>query len=523
MTITDKIKKLHFSGPASVGGSFLWLSLLLLSSCNDYLDTIPSKGNNEVLTRSEQVEALFNNSETFLQKASIPLASADDVEMSTSLYDAMGYLGEDFLNGLTWNTQDVANAQYGDAYWEDAYNKVFKANLVINEIGQLTDADNDQKAEYLAQAYFLRAMSMWNLAQIYCQPYGNETLQTPGLPLKQTTSYEESTARATLSATYDYILTDLKAALQTRHADVEKRWWVSLPAVKAMMARFYLFTGQYAEAETYAEEALKSTTATLEDYNTYITMPALVMNPSTAKNDTVFYSQLYQYAPNEVADYAENYFSMYFVVRDVNLIPSELLLSLYDRDADLRFSQFFNKHELWSLSVSGFGDDIMYRRMKSNMNDDLLPAGPTVPEMILTAAEAMARQGKTAEAMTMVNRLRQARMKHGATNVLLAANTAAEAVEKILEERHREMPFMMRWWDIRRLAYNEMTDDDVPITHTFYDVSGNTVNGETIYTYTLPVKSARYAQPITNKEITRSGNMMEQNTYTNADVQRMEQ
>lgn len=33
----------------------------LLTSCNDYLDTVQNKGNDEVLSSSKQVEALFGN------------------------------------------------------------------------------------------------------------------------------------------------------------------------------------------------------------------------------------------------------------------------------------------------------------------------------------------------------------------------------------------------------------------------------------------------------------------------------
>ena len=63
------------------------LALLTLASCNDYLDTKPSKGNNEILSTSEQVEALFNNSSMFIQSVSIPAASSDDMGMDNNIYD----------------------------------------------------------------------------------------------------------------------------------------------------------------------------------------------------------------------------------------------------------------------------------------------------------------------------------------------------------------------------------------------------------------------------------------------------
>lgn len=495
------------------------LPAMLLASCNDYLDTIPSKGNNEMLHSVEQAQAIFNNHDNFVQTISATVPCSDDMGLSTDLYDAIGYMTEDNLNGFTFDKTDLMNAIYGDDFWDGAYNKVFKANLIINSIDQIEDATEEQKAEILAQAHFLRAASMWNLVQTYCQPYSEETLSTPGLPLKTTTDYDESKERATLADTYAFILNDLNEAMKTSHEDVGDRWLASRPAVEAMMARYYLFTCDYAKAETYAKQALQSSNATLEDYNTYTTNPTIVNNPETNEPDTVFRSQLYSYAPNEVTAYAENYYSGMWKVRSgIYLIPSEELLSLYDHDNDLRYSQFFNKHDMWSIPVSGFGDDILYRRMQTETGDDLLPSGPTVPEMILTAAEAMARQNKVSEAMEMVNRLRRARIRSNADDVLLTASSQQDAVEKILDERHREMPFVSRWQDIRRLAYNEVTYDDITVTRVFYGVVNSTVDYYNVYSYVLPVKSARYAQPITNLEIRRSGNQIVQNEYTDNDV-----
>lgn len=80
------------------------------------------------------------------------------------------------------------------------------------------------------------------------------------------------------------------------------------------------------------------------------------------------------------------------------------------------------------------------------------------------------------------------------------------------------MPFISRWQDIRRLAYNEVSYDDVTVTHTFYKVVNNVVDNSEVLTYTLPVKSARYAQPITNLEIRRSKGQISQNEYSDNDV-----
>lgn len=502
-----------------IGAALFTFHFSLFTSCDDYLDTVPSKGANEVLNSRKQIDALFDNSDIFNSKVNYVIASSDDINVMPEMFEQMGYMGDTYLNGYVFGITDAENMQWGDASWETEYNKVFTANLIINEIDNVEDITEQQRTDYLAQAYFTRALAYWNLAQTYCLPYAAETTAELGLPLKQSTSYEEDVTRATLQETYDQIERDLEEALKTSQATITKRWRVSQPAVKAMLARFYLFTQQYDKAADYARQALQCPDATLQDYNELEMLEDYAFNPITYEGDAVFYSELYGYAPNELADYQENYYSQYFSVESGNwMIPSETLLTLYDHENDLRYEQFYGAHTLWNCWIGGFGDDILYRKFYHYIYEDQIQSGPTVPEMLLTAAEALARLNQVSEAIGLVNQLRQARMRQGSDGIELEAATQQEAITLILEERHREMPFVMRWFDIRRLAYNETAYDDVTVEHVFYKVNDNVPDEETIVRYTLPVKSHRYAIPITKMEMTRSGNQIVQNNYTADDV-----
>ena len=486
----------------------------MLTSCNDYLDTVQSKGNDEVLTSGKQVEALFANSGMFNTQAIGSVFASDDYGLTTDINDALGYVDENIINAMTWNINDFVNNAYGDAAWSAEYQKMFNANLVLNNLEELTDATEEEKNEYAAQAHMLRAMAMWSLVNTYCLPYSTQNASSLGLPLKQTTSYEEGMERATLQQTYDFILADLDEAAKTANTTIatNKRWWVSRPAVEAMKARVYLFMQDYDKAATHAAEALKCSDAQLDDYNKLGYRVAQVSLDGEMKD--VKYSELYRYGDNQIANYKENYLSEYYSISDYALIPSEELLSLYDQDNDLRYKQFFNKYALWEQGIGGFGDDILYHKFK-----DMIQAGPTVPEMLLTEAEALARQGKWQEAMPLVNQLRHARIAKNADDIELSANNQEEAVKSILEERHREMPFVMRWWDVRRLSCNEVSYDDVTLERTFYRVSDNAVDDSELDHYVLPVGSKRYAQPIVNLEITRSRGQIEQNAYDANSVQ----
>lgn len=500
-------KIIYFMTALVLGGT-------MLTSCNDYLDTVQSKGNDEVLTSGKQVEALFANSEMFNTKSIGNVYASDDYGLTTDIFDALGYVDENICNAMTWNITDLVNNPYGDEAWSAEYQKIFNANLVLNNLEELTDASEEAKNEYAAQAHMLRAMAMWSLVNTYCLPYSAQNASSLGLSLKQTTSYEEDMTRATLQQTYDFILADLDEAAKTANTTIagNKRWWVSRPAVAAMKARVYLFMQDYDKAATYAREALQCSDAQLDDYNQLGYRVAQVSLDGEMQD--VSYSELYRYGDNQVANYKENYLSEYYSIAYYALIPSEELVSLYDQDNDLRYRQFFNKYALWEQGIGGFGDDLLYHKFK-----DRIQSGPTVPEMLLTEAEALARGGKWQEAMPLVNQLRQARIDKDADCINLSAANQEEAVKAILDERHREMPFVMRWWDVRRLSCNETGYDDVTLERTFYRVSDDAVDDSELDHYVLPVGSKRYAQPIIHLEVTRSNGQIEQNAYDEGSVQ----
>ena len=217
-------------------------------------------------------------------------------------------------------------------------------------------------------------------------------------------------------------------------------------------------------------------------------------------------------SPIEFANYNELYYASMYEINDY-LFPSSSLLALYDREDDLRFRLLFVENGTLSIGLEGIVEDnILYTYFAGTYDSNNMPAAPTVPEMLLTRAEALARQGQWQEGMGVLNELRAKRIRTGGY-VTLTATSQEEAIRLILEERHREMPFMMHWQDIRRLAYNETSDDDIALSRIFYKVENNTIDYSVTQEYTLPVKSKRYAQPIANIEIARSGNQLLQNDY----------
>ena len=119
--------------------------------------------------------------------------------------------------------------------------------------------------------------------------------------------------------------------------------------------------------------------------------------------------------------------------------------------------------------------------------------------------------------MATVNKLRDARMDKDAPAEAkyLQASTKDEAIQLILDERYREMPFTMRWFDVRRLNHNEDPNDNVgDIVRTYFPYNSAAVlDKEPLKTYTLKPGDRAYAAPIPQKDIDASTGAIEQNKY----------
>ena len=83
--------------------------------------------------------------------------------------DALSELAADYNNwqmpGIIMGTYDYANG-YVKSKWQSAYDGIFKANLMLQNIDNV-DVSEDDKIVYKAEARFLRAMYYFHLLDFY--------------------------------------------------------------------------------------------------------------------------------------------------------------------------------------------------------------------------------------------------------------------------------------------------------------------------------------------------------------------
>ena len=132
---------------------------------------------------------------------------------------------------------------------------------------------------------------------------------------------------------------------------------------------------------------------------------------------------------------------------------------------------------------------------------------------MLIKAECLARGGNAGDAIKTLNDLRKARI---ATEAYadLPTGSSADALKKVLDERRREMPLTIRWYDLKRYAWNDDPSDDVTIRRQFYPYTASSVlMNDALVEHVLEPKSRRYALPIPEVDILRSDNVLIQNNY----------
>ncbi|WP_246073620.1 RagB/SusD family nutrient uptake outer membrane protein [Dinghuibacter silviterrae] len=387
--------------------------------------------------------------------------ASDDVQFVDSSAQVVSLSSDDFYAHITncyrWlPTIYLLGTYYAeDDNWNALYNTIAYANIVITEAPSATGATPAQIRELIAEALVHRADAYLGLVNTYAKPYTAATASTDlGVPLVLTETTTQSLTRATMQDTYTQVLKDLRTALPSLPATQAFNTLPSIPAVFGELARCFLYMNEYDSAAKYADSAL-SYRNTLDDLTQYQSISA-ANYPLRKADPEVLLSKV---AGDGVSGYPPTAMRL-----------SDTLLHVLDT-TDQRYVLFTTDG-----SNIGFGYTGRYFYKDAAMGE-ARNDGPSVPEMMLIKAEALARAGDASGAMNWVNALRQKRFVN---YVPLTATNAADGLQKVLQEREREFFCrMLRWWDMRRLKSDPTFQET--LTRVFEGV-----------TYTLAPTSNRY-------------------------------
>lgn len=338
--------------------------------------------------------------------------------------------------------------------WFLAYQAVFYANTVLENIDAVQTDDAAQKSNIKGEALFFRAQAFYELSQIFAGVYHKETATTDlGIPLRLTSDINQTSTRSSAEQTYHQIIADLQQAATLIALNPLYKTRPSKPAAYGMLARTFLSMHDYTNAKLYADSCLLLY-HTLIDYNT---LDSTAYNPVPMFNDEViFHSGMF---PRSI------------VLQPAAIVDSALFAS-YAND-DLRKPVFFKP-----LDVNTYG---FYGSYSGSY---ILFNGIATDEIYLIRAECEARLNQVNGAMQDLNTVLIKRWKAGAF-IPYTATDADDALVKILQERRKELIFRgQRWTDLRRL--NSDSRFAVSIERKIDDQTYTLQPGNLKYTFLIP-------------------------------------
>ncbi|MCT4614667.1 MAG: RagB/SusD family nutrient uptake outer membrane protein [Marinifilaceae bacterium] len=399
-------------------------------------------------------------------------AMSDNVSANTeilSLAEQTSY--KNIEASYTWQADMAARKEYvptGLAESSNTYTyfylKIKGCNAVIDLIDDAS-GDIELKEKTKAQAYALRALHYFNLVNLYGVPY-NKDKNALAVPLKTTVDVENGgIARATVEQVYKLIVSDLELAISIfeKYSINRADYRINLPATCILLSRVYLFMEDWTNCEKMATKAIENSQG-LSD---------LSLENSAKPTLNYNYSEVEWLFGNAEYSSILNY-NGYF-------IPSDDLLSLFDKDNDGRYISSFSET---STRIREDEDNpyasttYYFTLVKKHESGANLGSAIRLGEAYINRAEAYFNLTENLKATGDYNYLRNHRIKNN-------VDVASVTLKDILNERRRELCFELpRWFDLRR---NGMPS----ITHKH-----KLARGKEVYEYTLKEDDSMYTLPI---------------------------
>lgn len=308
------------------------------------------------------------------------------------------------------------------ALWSSIYSAVYVSNFIFENLPAVNGVTTSQRNKTMGTAHFLRGLSYF---------YGLYTFG--GIPNVKTTFIDDNRdiPRASKEEILALILDDYEEALDLLPEEPANAGFVSKDAVRAAMARYYLYSKQWSLAEKFASDIINSGRYLLEPE-----FESIVLEDFT---DEAIFEIGYN-----ITDDPGTLNNLFKSRREI--IPSnELVVALASSQSGTRFRSIeFNVNNLagtdngWSVATYGTADE-------GNNNVVVF----RLAEMFLIRAEARANQNNVSglnSAQSDINELRTR-----AKAPLVPVVSQSQMLLTIEEERRMELPFEgHRWYDLVR-------------------------------------------------------------------------
>ena len=438
---------------------------------------------------------------TFAEQSVIGIYQAMNVEMNILLNAVFAdeVAKSEFYNAVTTHEWQYGPGDVGlrDSYtgiaWQ--YRIINRANVVLTALPNSDSTkvgDEVKRVRLKGEAIFLRAYAHFEAFRYYCNNYDPTGLAMPYMEI----STLDPVPRIKMDVFFQKLNADLvaaKALLPNNLSDISR---VNVATVSALQARVALYMRDWANAETFATEYINAVPLA-----TIATFPGIWTDANSAE-------QAFRLV--RTASIGGRIGSLFrgtstaataMGIGTVTWKPSEKLWSSYDAINDVRFASYLKNEPI--LSGGGRPSRLIQKYAGSGYattNENVANGKPfRTGEMYLIRAEARAELNKFTganSAETDINTLRTNRIT-GYVNVTFA--TKQEAIDAIMLERFKELPYEgHRFFDLRRRG--------LPVTRLAADAPSAVGT-------TLPAGNFRFVLPIPLPEITTNPVMVQNPGY----------
>lgn len=407
------------------------MMLILATGCKKFLD-IPSPKD------QIQTAEIFRND----QAATSAITGLYSFMLTSPLWPSNGGmsvfpgLSADEIYPITPNTEILefsnnnlrpANGNLNGVLWSHAYRTIYHANAILEGLSNSTELSEPVKRQLRGEALLVRALHFFYLSNLYGK-----------VPLTTTTNYDvnKSMPRTELQEINQQIINDLGEAKSVLNAQyptagrVRPNKW----AATALLARTYLYLGEWQKAEAEATEIINSGNYSLV---------ANLDNVFTANSDETIWSLRQEKTNTSEGQTFIPIFS--FFAPNYNISSS--LLNAFE-SADQRKNK-------WIASNTVSGQTYYYPYKYRKGYDFSSPTPPVsefyivfrLAEQYLIRAEARTKQNNISGAQSDLNLIRSRAGLNSTT-----ASDIPSLLSAIEQERRVELfaEWGHRWFDLKR-------------------------------------------------------------------------
>lgn len=437
--------------------SFLYLFL----SCSDNLDLSPIS--------SKNAESFYKTQDHFEQA----IIGCYNKLRNANLKNSYSYYLTECRSDNCWQQVDYDDGAFSrftenastpvlDDAWADLYNAVMRCNYILTKLPDATFDDETRRKEIEGEACFVRALIYFDLVRYF-----------RGIPIIDkvlTINDAYSLTRASEEAVYDFIIADLKKAIEllpdVKPKDLPNR--ATKYAARGFLGKVYVFQSGYPlnkDSWALAKTELEAVVNGIGSAGFFSNYEDIFLYENENKDQAVFSLGCKTNAQGEGNPYPTRNAPNGIKPGDTPLtVPfggSPYQLFIDERILDDIFSDANDKRRLYSVQTeweekSGvIITDRPYVRKYQNgpvsaTNDwDIDWIMLRYTDVYMLYAEALYHTNNQVGALEIINKVRN---RAGLTNLTFdAINSADKFTNEILKERRREFCFEnQRWADLVR-------------------------------------------------------------------------